>query len=459
MTTGTDALARATPARRAAGGEATASVDPAAVEALLGRLRRLGLAAIATWVLVFAAWSVFAPISGAVIAPGLVKVESSRQTVSHRDGGIVAQILVREGQTVQRGQPLIVLEDARVDSTVDLLQAQLVAEQLRKSRLEAEAAQRPAWQPPARAATPGAPGERAREATIREREAFVARRGALEGQLASVRRQLADTEREIAAHQRNATASAEGLAMLREELVSNEKLLEENFVNRARVLALRRGVTEYESRIETIEADLSQARQRRAELDGRIASLRLAYVQNATEELREANARAVDLEERLRAGRDAAGRQVVTAPVEGRLVDLKVNTVGSAIGAREPIVDVVPTGQPLVVETRVGAESVTEVRSGQQAEVRLLGLRQRDTPMLDGRVRRVSADALIEPRTGMPYFVVQVELPEPPGGFAPGLVLMPGQSTEVYIKTSERTALEFLLEPLVSGVRRSFKEH
>lgn len=429
------------------------------VDALLARLRWLGIGAICAWILVFAFWALLAPISGAVIAPGLVKVESSRQTVSHRDGGIVAQILVREGQTVKRGQTLIVLEDARVDTTVDLLQAQLVAEQLRKSRLEAEAAQRPAWTPPAMIEMPGTSGERAREAMTREREAFTARRGALEGQLASVRGQIADTEREIAAHQRNNAASAEGLRLLREEVASNEKLLEENFVNRARVLALRRGVAEYESRIEGIEAELSQARQKKAELAGRLNSLRLAYVQNATEEMREANARIVDLEERLRAGRDAAGRQVVVAPVDGRLVDLKVNTVGSAIGAREPIVDIVPAGLPLVVETRVGAESVTEVRSGQRAEVRLLGTRQRDTPMLDGKVARVSADALLEPRTGMPYFTVQVEVQPPPEGFPAGLALMPGQSTEVYIKTSERTAVEFLMEPLTSGLRRSFKEH
>ena len=433
-----------------------ASMPP--VHDLLRRWRRQGLGAIGVWLALFAAWAAFAPISGAVVAPGVVKVESNRQIVSHRDGGIVAQILVREGQTVNKGQTLIVLEDARVETTVDLLQAQLVAEQLRKSRLETEAEMRGSRAPPALAGAGPLP-ERTREALARERSAFEARRRTLDGQLAAVRSQITDVETETKAHQRNAVASTEALKLLREEIASNEKLLEENFVNRTRVLALKRGLADYESRIETNQADLSQARQRKAELEGRLEALRLAYVQQATEELRESTTRVVDFEERLRAGRDAAGRQIITAPVAGRLVDLRVNTVGSAVGAREPIVDIVPADQPLVVETRVGAESITEVRAGQQAEVRLLGTRQRDTPLLDGKVVRVSADALVEPRSGLPYFAVQVEVHPPPEGFPQGLVLIAGQSTEVYIKTSERTALEFLLEPLTAGLRRSFREH
>jgi HlyD family type I secretion membrane fusion protein len=439
---------------------AVLGADPPPVRELLTRWRLLGVGAILVWGGLFATWAILAPISGAVVAPGLVKVESNRQIVSHRDGGIVAQILVVEGQTVAKGETLIVLEDARLDTAVDLLQAQLVTEELRKSRLEAEAALRPAWTPPPPAlAGDGAAHKRTREALARERSAFEARRRTLDGQLASVRGQLVDTETEIKAHQRNNVAATEAMSLLREEIASNEKLLEENFINRTRVLALRRGLAEYESRIETTAADGSQARQRKAELEGRLEGLRLAYVQQATEELREATARLIDVEERLRAGSDAVGRQVIAAPVAGRLVDLRVNTVGSAVGAREPIVDIVPAGLPLVVESRVGAESITDVRAGQKAEVRLVGTRQRDTPLLDGKVMRVSADALLEPRSGLPYFAVQVEVQPPPVGFPPGLPLIAGQATEVYIKTSERTALEFLLEPLTSGLRRSFREH
>jgi HlyD family type I secretion membrane fusion protein len=427
------------------------------VRPLLKHWRWLGLSAIAAWLLMFVAWATWAPISGAVVGGGLVKVEANRQTVSHRDGGIVAKVLVQEGQIVAKGQPLIVLEDMRVDSTVDLLQAQLVAERLRQSRLEAEAAQRSVWAPPA--ALAGTATVRSGEALARERSAFEARRRSLQGQLDSVAGQISDIETEIKAHQRNNVASQDALKLLREEIVSNEQLLAENFVNRTRVMTLKRGVSDYESRIQSIEAELSQARQRRSELSGRQASLKLAYVQQATEDLRETTARIVDIEERLRAGQDAATRQVIAAPVAGRLVDLRVNTVGSAVGAREPIVDVVPSGVPLVVETRVAADAVAEVRVGQVAEVRLLGTKKRSQDLLAGTVTRVSADALVEQRSGASYFAVQIEVPVPDHALPSASALMPGMSAEVYIRTSERTALQFLMDPLTAGMRRSFREH
>lgn len=432
--------------------------DPAGVGRLFAAWRRRGLLAIAAWGLGLWAWSTLAPISGAVVGAGIVKVESNRQTVSHRDGGFVAQVLVREGDVVRRGQPLVVLADARVDSSVDLLAAQLVAERLRNSRLQAEAALQPEWRVPAVADAASDPA-RALDATQRERAAFEARRRSLLAQVAAAQAQIGDTATEIAAYRRNNASTADALKLLNDEIAANEALLQENFVNRTRVLGLRRGVADYEARIETNQAELSKALQRQSELEGRVAQLRLAYVQTASEDLRDSNARIVDFEERLRAARDAAGRQVVAAPVDGRLVGLRVNTVGSAVGPHEPIVDIVPSGVPLVVDARVSAEAATEVHAGQRAEVRLLGYHPRSTGMLVGRVREISADALADARSGAPYFAVQVEV-DPAAVAAAGLpALAPGMATEVYVRTSARTPLDFLLEPLVDGMRRSFREH
>jgi HlyD family type I secretion membrane fusion protein len=425
---------------------------------LLSGWRLGGLVALGVWAAAAAAWSLLAPISGAVVGAGSVKVEADRQTVTHRDGGIVEQVLVKEGQRVERGQTLVVLQDTRIDSTVDLLQAQLVTERLRRSRLEAEAALKPQWRVGPVTDEASAP-QRARESRAREMAAFEARLRTLNEQSAALRAQMHDIDSEVRAHERNDAASTEALKLLREEIASNVTLAQENFVNRTRVMTLRRGVADYEARIETARADAAQARQRHAELEGRLSGLRAAYVQQAAEELREATARIVDLEERLRAGRDSAGRQVVVAPVAGRLVDLRVNTIGSAVGPREPIVDIVPSGVPLVVQARIAADAISEVRPGQEAEVRLLGVRQREVPLLQGSVVNVSADALADPRSGAPYFLVQVEVPPPPDGSALPVPLRPGMATEVFIRTSERTPLEFLLEPVTAGARRSFREH
>ncbi|HSV70177.1 MAG TPA: HlyD family type I secretion periplasmic adaptor subunit [Methylibium sp.] len=438
--------------------------DEADVRALLARLRRAGLVAVLVWLAMMVLWSVWAPISGAVVAGGLVKVEANRQTISHRDGGTVSKVLVREGQQVKKGDTLILLEDARIDSSVDLLVAQFETEKLRKSRLEAEVAFRTAWAPTAEQRRLAAQDARVREALAREASTFEARRRTALGQMDSARGQRRDADNEVKARLRDRVATAEALRLLNEELASNEQLLEQNFVNRTRVLQFRRGVSEYESRIQTNEAELAKAQQRVSELDGRLQSLQDAYKQTAAEELREVTGRVIDLEERLRASRDTAGRQTVTAPADGRLIELRVNTVGSAIGPREPIVDLVPADAPLVVEVRVGADAIGDLHPGLDAEVQLLPYKQRSTDLIDGKVLRVSADALTEQRSGVPYFTVQVELSKASLAQASAdhgseMAVLPGMAAEVYIKTSKRTPLDFLLSPLTSGIRRSFREH
>lgn len=434
--------------------------DAAAEDALALRRRiahwaRIGALAVAVWVGLFALWALAAPIHGSVVATGLIKVEANRQVVTHRDGGIVAAILVREGESVKKGQLLIRLEDARAEASLDLLRAQLDAERLRQSRLEAEAELRDTWQPPIAAQ----PGARYAEALARERASFAARRRALHSALDAVRSQVVDTRAEVAATERTIATMTQALALMREELVANEALLQQEFVHRTRVLGLKRNVAEYESRIAASGAELAQARRELSELEGRAETTRGEFVRVATEDLRETTARIVDLEEKLSAARDTVGRNEVVAPVDGRLVNLRVNTVGSAIGAREPIVDIVPSEQPLRVEARVAASAAADLAIGQPAHVRLLGTRQRRTGVLAGRVVAISADALTDPRSGAEYFAVQVELA--PDSIPPEVrhAVRPGGSAEVYLRTSERTALEFLTEPLTSGIARSFREH
>jgi HlyD family type I secretion membrane fusion protein len=427
--------------------------------ALQRRMRRWGLvgaAAVAVWIGLFAAWALAAPILGAVVAFGVIKVDTNRQTVTHRDGGIVAAILVREGDAVAKGQLLVRLEDARTQASLELLQSQLDVERLRASRLEAEAALRETWVPPA---AEGRPGGRRGDALAREQSTFAARRRALYNALESVRGQIVDTRAEMEAIERNIAATTQALAMMRDELASNESLLQQEFVNRTRVLGLRRNVADYESRIAAAAADLAQARQRSSELEGRRETTRGDFVRVATEELRETSGRIVDFEERLRATQDTVDRNDVVAPVAGRLVNLRVNTVGSAVGAREPIVDVVPTDLPLHIEARVGAAAATDIQVGQAVSVRLSGTRQRSTPLLPGRVVGLSADALVDPRSGAEYFAVQVELAPDSIPADVRHVVRPGGAAEVYVQTSERTALEFLIEPLTAGISRSFKEH
>jgi multidrug efflux pump subunit AcrA (membrane-fusion protein) len=246
-----------------------------------------------------------------VVAQGLVRVEANRRTVTHRDGGTVARILVREGQLVQRGDVLIELEDVRVEASVDVLRAQLSADRLRQSRLEAEAAGRDSWQPAPELLKEFADVPRFADRLAKERATFAARRTNVMAQIDGERAQAQDTRTEIEVRTKERENTRNAVALMREELALNQRLEQEQYVNRARVMGLQRGVSEYESRQFANEAELSQAKQRLGAIEARMRSLRDGLVQQANEELRDVGARVSDAEQRLASSQDDRLRQTV----------------------------------------------------------------------------------------------------------------------------------------------------
>lgn len=438
------------------------SVPPGdTMDARLRTIARRGLWIIAAWFIVFALWAGFAPISGGVVAQGLVKVEANRRTVTHRDGGTVAKILVREGQTVRKGEVLVELEDVRVEASVDLLRAQLAADRLRQSRLEAEVSGQATWKAPANLVAEFSDVKRFVEQSAKERAAFAARQSNLVTQIEGERRQAQDTRTEIDVRLKERENTQRAAALMREELALNKKLEQEQYVNRARVMAMERGVSEYESRQFANEAELSQARQRLGALEARVRGLREGLVQQASEELRDVGARISDTEQRLRSSHDDQTRQTVVAPESGRLVNLRINTPGSALGAREPIVDIVPVDAPLQVEVRLPLDVAAEVQAGTAAELKLLTAEARYERLLEATVVEVSADALTDERSGAPFLRALLQVKPDSAGTdrAAFSKLRPGMAAEVYIKTTERTPIGFLLEPVGGYFRRAFREH
>jgi HlyD family type I secretion membrane fusion protein len=429
----------------------------ASLQAPLRALVRSGVWIVGAWCLGLGLWAGLAPISGGVVATGMVKVEANRRTVTHRDGGTVARISVREGQLVQRGEVLIELEDVRVEASVDLLRAQLAADRLRQARLEAEAAGRAEWHPPTSLKNAFSDVASFDEQASKERLAFDARQAGLRSQVEGERAQAEDTRTEISVRLKERENSSRALGLMREELAVNQRLEQEQFVNRARVLSMQRAVSEYESRQLGNEAELSQARQRLGALEARIRGLRESLAQQSSEELRQVGARVADTEQRLRASADDRIRQRVLAPETGRLVNLRVNTAGSAIGAREAIVDIVPSDAPLHVEVRLAPDAAAEVRQGTPAEIKLLAPHARYDKLLPATVAEVSADALLDERSGGAFVValLHVDLPASEAALAG---LRPGMAAEVYIKTVERTPLGYLVEPMAGYFRRAFRE-
>jgi membrane fusion protein, epimerase transport system len=423
----------------------------------LRRIVRGGVLVIAGGSAALAAWAAYAPLSGAVIAPGFVKVDLNRKVVQHQEGGTVRAVRVRDGDRVKQGQELVVLDDVRVDAALDLQRTQLDAERAKAARLEAERAYlaKPVFPPDLvkRNGEVKVAEQLAREATL-----FRARRDALDTQIALLRKQIDETATEIEALNAQLTAEERALKLQREELAANEGLLAQGYVQKTRVMTLQRATAEYEARHGERRAELSKARQRASELELRILSMRNTYAQSAADELKETSSRIFDLEERIRPSRDAAERQRILSPSDGEVVGLRVFSQGGVIGPREVLMEIVPDEKRLVVEARIRPEDINHVRAGSEAEVRLTAYQSRTTPLVRGAVIYVSGDRLVEQQTGMPYYVVQIDVPADALAEAGNLKLQAGMPAEVFIRTDARTTADYLFAPVTAYLRRAMRE-
>lgn len=420
---------------------------------------RAGLVVIASGAAAFVLWSSLAPLSGAVIAPGFVKVDMNRKVVQHQEGGIVKEVKVRDGDKVTLGQALLVLEDLRVDAAVEMLRQQLDGERAKSARLESERTIAP------RVVFPAQLEERrdnpkAAETMSRETSLFTARREALDGQVAVLRKQIAETLEEAKALGDQIAAEERAIRLQKEELAINEKLLKENFVQKTRLMALERGVAEYEARWGEHRAELAKTRQRTSELELRVLSMRNAYIQTATDEQKESTARIFDLEERLRPSKDAAERQTIRAPASGEVVGMRVFSPGAVVGPRDVLLDVVPENKILIVEARIRPEDVNHVRPGSAADVRLTAYKQRSTPLVLGKVTYVSGDRLVEGSgaAAQAYYSVHIDVPVAALAAAGNLQLSAGMPAEVYVRTDSRNAFDYLLAPVTVFLRRGMRE-
>ena len=423
----------------------------------LRRIARSGFLLVGAGLLALGVWLVLAPLAGAVIAAGFVKIDMNRKVVQHQEGGIVKQILVRDGERVRQGQVLVVIDDVKLDATFDLLRTQHDGERAKAARLEAERAFLPAVAFPAELAKRGSEPKVA-ELLQRETALFRARRQALDSQVEILRKQIKQTGEEAKALGSQIAAEERALKSQKEELALNEKLATQGFVQRTRLMQLERGVSEYEARLEEHRAELAKNGQRTSELELRILAQRNTYVQSATDELKEISTRLFDLEERLRPSKDAAERQRIVSPIAGVVVGQKVFTAGAVVGPREVLMEIVPEDKTLIVEVRIRPEDINHVRMGSEAEVRLTAYQSRTTPLVAGSVTYVAADRAQDQQTGAPYYVVHVDVPASALEEAGKLRMTAGMPAEVYIRTDTRTPFDYLLAPVTAYLRRGMRE-
>ena len=282
-------------------------------------------------------------------------------------------------------------------------------------------------------------------------------RSALNSQIALLANQIRETRQEIAARTSQEKSDNEAIRLQKAELNANEQLISHGFISKTRLLGLQRAVVEYETRSGTNQAEMAQARQRVSELELRSQTLRNEYMQQAENELKEGTAKVFNLEERLRPYQDAATRQRIVASVSGVVVDLRVTTVGAVIGPRDRLMDIVPTNSDLIVEAKVRPEDINHVHVGMDSDVRFTSFNQRITPVVPGKVVYVSADRLTDEATEVGYYMARVKVSNASLEDAGGLRLQAGMPAEVYMKTAERTALVYLLNPVMGFMGRGMR--
>ena len=417
------------------------------------RLARQGLLTLAITGAALAVWAAAAPIAGAVVAPARIKVELNRKTVQHQEGGIVREILVREGQHVQAGDPLLVVGDLRTDAELALHRDALRAALAARARATAEAAVQPEITIP-----PELQGADAAEHVGRERALFAARRRALDDQVASLREQVHQAQSQAAALQARIDAADDSTQYAASELQMNEQLVKDGFINRTRMLALQRNAADYRARLAEFRGELAAVRQRIGEMNAHSAQLRNQYQSQAADELKDASARVREIEQKLLPSRDQAERQLVRSPVAGEVMALRVAAVGEAIAPRAPLLDVVPEQERLVVEARVRPQDVEHVRKGGAAEVRLLGDEASALRPLPARVTFVSPDRMSSPDGREAWFETTVEVDATALRQRPDVRLQAGMPVELFVTTAQRTPIEYLAKPLSLFATRAMRE-
>lgn len=423
----------------------------------VNHLAKRGIIGIVVLVILVVLWMVLAPLSAAIVAHGAVKVDKERKLVQHLEGGIVKEILVADGQQVQRGEALLVIADMKGDASVDSLRHEFYSELMRNARLRAER------DGASKVVVPVELNARIHSHEVDEivrveRHLFAGRLANLEQQVALLRSQMDEVSQEIVGWNGQFQAGEQGLDLMRQELHINEKLLEKNFVTKARVLGLQRQVTDYQTKRENNVTEQARARQKKLDMQLQIVRLRTDYMQHAALELEDATRKLNDLKERLRPSVDAQDRQVVRASVSGKIVGLKAHTAGGIIAPGAVLMEILPDNQELIVEAKVPVEDIDELHLEMSADIRLSAYQLRTAQLLKGTVSYVSADRLNDEVSHMPYYAVEVKVDPASLASAENIKLIAGMPAEVYIKTKERTLLDYLLAPITQSLRRGMRE-
>ncbi len=422
-------------------------------------IARVGTLAASAMFAVFLIWSFLAPLHSAAVAHGVIVPASNKKTIQHLEGGIIEEIFVRNGDYVKAGEPLLRLSKTTAEVSQEILQNQLYTAKAIEERLltEQTGKEKLAFSEEIRRAAKTYP--KLGEILETQLQLFESRQLKNTGQTDIIRQRIAQLEEEIQGLEAQLTAATEQIGLIAEEMTAVEKLVEKRYAPKPRLLALQRQHTELLGRQGEYRAAIARARQSIIENELQIHTIRNEFMETVVDELREAQNRVAETEEKIKAATDTLERVLITAPQSGVVTGMKFFTLGGVVPPGEPIMDIVPQEDRLVIDAQVQPLDIDVVHKGLPADVRLSAFRARFVPPLEGEVEYVSPDRFTDEQTGHNYYVARVTVDQDElQQLADSIRLYPGMPVEVLIITGRRSFISYLFDPLTRSFNRAFRE-
>ncbi|SOD98765.1 HlyD family type I secretion periplasmic adaptor subunit [Caenispirillum bisanense] len=403
-------------------------------------------------------WAAFAPLQSAVVAPGTVVVESNVKSVQHLEGGIVKEVLVRDGDLVEAGQIVVRLQEVQAQASSSLVENQLWAALAQEARLMAERDDAKQVVFPDQLLERAVGNAEISAIVAAQERQFDERRKSLEGQVSILNARIGQNQQEIEGLKVQKASKERQVRIFAEELKGLRELFEKGYTPRTRILAMEREVAELEGEIGAAVSGIARAQKSIGEAKLQIEQTRQRFREEVVGQLRDVQVQVSDLREKLTVASDVLERTVIRAPQTGYVQKLSVHTVGGVIRPGEELMQVVPQDARLVIEAHLSPMDIDQVQVGQLAEARFSAFHTQDIPAIHGIVTVVSADRLTDERTGVPYYLSRVEVDDEELLKIGNRHLVPGMPADVVITTGERTALDYFLKPIEQFSMRAMKE-
>ena len=422
--------------------------------------RHLSIAIALAFVLVvgIGGWAFFTQISGAVIAPGQLVVESEVKKVQHPTGGVVGELLVREGSKVKAGEVLVRLDQTQTRANLDIVLKALDELAARRARNEAErdSSKIIVFPPDLLERKDGDPV--VGSLIEGETKLFVSRVAGRDGQKSQLRERIQQLRQEISGLTEQAGAKEREIALIASELKGVRELYSKNLVPYTRVTSLERDNARIEGERGQLIASTASAKGKIAETELQIYQIDQDMRTEVGKELADVRSKWSENVEKRVSAMDQLKRVEMRAPQDGTVHQMTVHTIGGLVTPNEPAMLIVPESDQLVVEVHVQPQDIDNVRVGQKAILRFPAFNQRTTPEIDGEVARVSADVTTDQKTGMSYYTARIRIAQDQKDRLGNLRLVPGMPVESYMQIGDRSVISYLTKPLSDQVSRAWKE-